>query len=99
LLLVKFTLGLPALAPSTSLLFHPVNNLMTLLISIIFSQALPLFLATLSHICPPTVFAPRFQSVFLTGCFPEFAFFFPLFAFGTAFLLHAVNGPMSLLIS
>jgi hypothetical protein len=72
---------------------------MTLLISIICFQALPLFLVTLSHICPHAVFAPRVHSVFLTGVFPEFAFFFPLFAFGTAFLLHAVNGPMALLIS
>ena len=61
---IKVTLGLPALAPSTSLLFHPVNNSMTLLISIILFQALPLFLVTLSHICPHAVFAIIPQSVF-----------------------------------
>jgi len=95
---VKVTLGLPPLAPSTSFLFHPVNNSMTLLISIIFFQALPLFLVTLSYICPPTVFAPIAQSVFVPTILAKLNFVFPLFAFGTAFLLHAINGPMALLI-
>jgi hypothetical protein len=95
---VKATLGLPALAPSTSLLFHPVNNSMTLLISIILCQALPLFLVTLSHICPHAVFAIIPQSVFFITILAKLNFVFPLFAFGTAFLLHAINGPMALLI-
>jgi hypothetical protein len=95
---VKVTLGLPALTPSTSLLFHPVNNSMALLISIICFQALPLFLATLSHICPHAVFAIIPQSVFAVTVLAKLALVFPLFAFGTALLLHAINGPMALLI-
>jgi len=95
---VKLTLGFPALAPSTSLLFHPVNNSMALLISIICFQALPLFLVTLSHICPYAVFAIIPQSVFVLTILAKLNFVFPLFAFDTAFLLHAINGPMALLI-
>ncbi len=95
---VELTLGLPALAPSTSLLFHPVNNSMTLLISIIFSQARSLFLVTLSIICPHAVFAIIPQSVFVVTVLAKLTLVFPLFAFGTAFLLHAINGPMALLI-
>jgi len=72
---------------------------MALLISIILFQALPLFLVTLSHICPHAVFAIIPQSVFVVTVLAKLTLFFPLFAFGTAFLLHAVNGPMSLLIS
>jgi len=96
---VKATLGLPALAPSTSLLFHSVNNSMTLLISIILFQALPLFLVTLSLICPQAIFAKITQSVFAGSVLAKLTFAFPPFAFGTAFLLHATNGPMALLIS
>jgi hypothetical protein len=95
---IKVTLGLPALAPSTSLLFHPVNNSMALLVSIICFQAPPLFLVTLSHICPHAVFAPISQSVFVLTILAKLNFVFPLFAFGTAFLLHAINGPMALFI-
>jgi hypothetical protein len=72
---------------------------MALLISIIFFQALPLFLATLSHICPHAVFAIITQSVFAVTVLAKLTLVFPLFAFGTAFLLHAINGPMGLLIS
>jgi hypothetical protein len=79
-------------------LFHPVNNSLTLLISIICFQALPLFLVTLSHICPPTVFAPISQSVFAVTVLAKLTLVFPLFAFGTAFLLHAINVLMALLI-
>jgi len=71
---------------------------MALLISIIFFQALPLFLATLSHICPHAVFAIIPQSVFAVTVLAKLTLVFPLFAFGTAFLLHAINGPMALLI-
>jgi len=71
---------------------------MALLISIILFQALPLFLVTLSYICPHAVFAPIPQSVFAVTVLAELTLVFPLFAFGTAFLLHAVNGPMALLI-
>ncbi len=81
------------------LLFHPVNNSMTLLISIIYFQTLPLFLVTLSHICPHAVFAIIPQSVFAAvTVLAKLTLVFPLFAFGTAFLLHAINGPMALLI-
>jgi len=96
--LVKVTLGLPPFASATSLLFHSVNNSMTLLISIILFQALLVFLATLSHICPHTVFAIIAQSVFAVTVLAKVTLVFPLFAFGTAFLLHAINGPMALLI-
>jgi len=71
---------------------------MTLLISIICFQSLPLFLATLSHICPHAVFAIIPQSVFAVTVLAKLTLVFPLFAFGTAFLLHAINGPMALLI-
>jgi len=71
---------------------------MTLLISIICFQALPLFLVTLSHICPHAVFAIIPQSVFAVTVLAKLTLVFPLFAFGTAFLLHAINGPMALLI-
>jgi hypothetical protein len=71
---------------------------MALLISIICFQALPLFLVTLSLICPHAVFAMRPQSVFALNIFAKLNFVLPLFAFGTAFLLHAINGPMALLI-
>ena len=71
---------------------------MTLLISIICFQALPLFLATLSHICPHAVFAIIPQSVFAVTVLAKLTLVFSLFAFGTAFLLHVINGPMALLI-
>jgi len=96
---MELTLGLPPFAPSTSLLFHPVNNSMALLISIVCFQALPPFLVTLSYICPHAVFAIIPQSVFAVTLLAELTLVFPLFAFGTAFLLHAINGPMALLIS
>jgi len=96
---VKVALGLPPLAPSTSLLFHPVNNSMTLLISIICFQALPLFLVNLSHMCPHAVFALIPQSIFVLNLLAKLNFVFPLSAFDTAFLLHAINSPMALLIS
>jgi len=67
---VKVTLGLPALAPATSLLFHPVNNSMALLISIILFQALSLFLVTLSYICPHAVLAPT-KAVQFAQLFPS----------------------------
>jgi len=92
---VKVALGLPPLTPSTSLLLHPVNNSMTLLISIILFQALPLFLVTLSHICPHAVLAIIPQSVFALTILAKLTLIFPLFAFGTAFLPHAINGPMA----
>ena len=60
-------------------------------------QALPLFFVTLSYICPLAVFAMGPQSVFALNIFVKLNFVFPLFAFGTAFLLHAINGPMALL--
>jgi hypothetical protein len=72
---------------------------MALLISIVCFQALPLFLVTLSYICPHAVFAIIPQSVFAVTLLAELTLVFPLFAFGTAFLLHAINGPMALLIS
>jgi hypothetical protein len=82
---VKVALGLPALAPSTSLLFHPVNNSMALLISIICFQALPLFLVTFSIICPHAVFAIIPQSVFVVTVLAKLTLIFPLLAFRTAF--------------
>ena len=94
---VILVLGLPPFASATSFLFHPVNNSMALLISIILFQALPLFLVTLSQICPHAVFAPISQSVFVLTILAKLNLIFPLFAFGTAFLLHAINGPMALL--
>ena len=96
--LVKVTLGLPPFAPTTSFLFYLVNNSMTLLISIILFQALPVFLVTLSSIRPLAVFAIIPQSVFAVTVLAKLTLVFPLFAFGTAFLLHAINGPMALLI-
>jgi len=96
--LVKVTLGLPPFASATSLLFHSVNNSMTLLISIILFQALPVFLVTLSSIRPLAVFAIIPQSVFAGSVLAKLTLVFPLFAFVTAFLLHAINGPMALLI-
>ena len=95
---VILVLGLPPFASATSFLFHPVNNSMALLISIILFQALPLFLVMLSLICPHAVFAMTPQSVFALNIFAKLNFVFPLFAFGTTFLLHAINGPMALLI-
>ena len=89
---VELTLGLPALAPSTSLLFHPVNNSMTLLISIIFFQTPPLFLVTLLHICPHAVFAPWTHSAFGAGVFAKLTLVFPLSAFCT--LLHLSHSPL-----
>jgi hypothetical protein len=71
---------------------------MTLLISIILFQALPLLLVTFSRICPHAVFAIIPQSVFVVTVLAKLTLVFPLFAFGTAFLLHAINGPMALLI-
>jgi hypothetical protein len=38
------------------------------------------------------------QSVFALTIYAKLNFVFPLFAFSTAFLLHAVNGPMALFI-
>jgi len=96
---VELTLGLPAFAPTTSFLFYLVNNSMTLLISIICFKTLPLFLVTLSIIRPLAVFAPIIQSVFAVTVLAKLTLVFPLFAFGTAFLLHAINSPMALLIS
>jgi hypothetical protein len=72
---------------------------MALLISIICFQALPLFLVTFSIICPHAVFATISQSVFAVTVLAKLTLVFPLFAFETAFLLHAINGPMALLIS
>jgi hypothetical protein len=97
--LVEVTLGLPPLTFATSLLFHPVNNSMTLLISIIFFQALPLFLVTLTLICPHAVFANIPQSVFAVTVFVKLTLVFPLFAFSTSFLFHSINNPMSFFIS
>ena len=71
---------------------------MALLISIICFQALPLFLVTLSHICPHAVFAIMPQSVFAVTVLAKLTLVFPLSTFGTAFLLHAINGPMALFI-
>jgi len=71
---------------------------MALLISIVCFQALPLFLVTLSYICPHAVFAPISQSVFVLTILAKLTLIFPLFASGTMFLLHAINGPMALLI-
>jgi len=71
---------------------------MTLLISIILFQALPLFLVMLSHICPHAVFAIIPQSIFVLSILAKLTLVFPLFAFDTAFLLHAIKGPMALLI-
>jgi hypothetical protein len=85
---VKVAFGLPSLAPSTSLLFHPVNNSMALLISIICFQALALFLVTLSYICPHAVFAPISKSVFVLTILAKLNLIFPLFAFGTSLHLH-----------
>jgi hypothetical protein len=39
----------------------------------------------------------RTQSVFALNIFAKLNFVFPLFAFGTAFLLHALNRAMALL--
>ena len=59
---------------------------MALLISIICFQPLPLFLVTLSHICPHAVFAMIPQSVFALTILAKLTLIFPLFAFGA--LLH-----------
>jgi len=61
---------------------------MALLISIICFQALPLFLVTLSYICPHAVFAIIPQSVFVLTILTKLNFVFPLFAFGTLLHLH-----------
>jgi len=49
--------------------------------------------------CPHAVFAIIPQSVFVLTILAKLNFVFPLFAFGTVFLLHAINGAISLLIS
>ena len=54
----------------------------------------------LSGIYPPAVFASTSQPVFAAvTAIAKLTLVFPFFAFGTAFLLHAINGPMALLIS
>ena len=96
---VKLTANLPPFALEATLLFHPVNNSVTLLISIILSQALADFLVTLSHIFPHAVFAPGIQPISISGTFSELNLVFPPFAFSTAFLLHAFNCAVTLLIT
>ena len=54
----KLALIFPFLTFGASLLFHPINNPMALLISIVFFQGLPGFLATLSVRFTVAVFAP-----------------------------------------
>ena len=61
---------------------------MTLLILIIYFQALPLFLATLSHIRPQAVFTPQTQPVLAAMILAELTLVFPLFAFAASLHLR-----------
>ena len=66
----------------------------------IFFEALYTFIIMLSGIYPHAVFASTSQSVFAAvTAIAKLTLVFPLFAFGTAFLLNTVNGSMALLIS
>ena len=96
---VKVALGLPALAPSTSLLFHSINNPMSFFISETFFHSLSVFLVISAFILTLAVFAPITKSVSRSGMFCELTFCFPPFAFGTVFLLDATNCAMTFFIT
>ena len=71
---------------------------MTVLISQILYDGLPVLAATLSVVHYNTALAVDRQSVLVGTIFIEFTFFFPAPAFCTAFLLHALNRAMTFLI-
>jgi len=71
---------------------------MSFFISEVFCRA-SVFHVISAFILTLAVFAPKPQTIFVLTILTKLTFVFPLFAFGTAFLLHAINGPMALLIS
>ena len=71
---------------------------MTILESQILSKSFAVLAATLSSICCNTALAVDRQSVLAGTIFVEFTFFFPVPAFRTAFLLHALDLAMAILI-
>lgn len=85
-LFVKLTLCLPLFAFAASLLFHTINNPMTLLISAVSSWFSSLSRAALSVILAVALPAPVSQSIFGFAVSAEFTLVFPLFAFRA--LLH-----------
>ncbi len=78
---VEFTLDLPLFASATLLLFHTINNPMTVLISIVFFHITPVFLVTFPGIFSFTLLAPNPQPVLVGETFTKLTFFFPIFAF------------------
>ncbi len=71
---------------------------MTVFISHILSDSFPVLAATLSVIRCNTALAVDRQSVLAGTILVEFTFFFPVPAFRTAFLLHAPDLAMAILI-
>lgn len=71
---------------------------MGLFVAVVSFHELTVFLVLLASMLTPAPGAPCTQPVSVVGFFSELAFTFPLFAFGAAFLFHAINGPMAILI-
>ncbi len=71
---------------------------MTVFTSHILSDGFPVLAVTLSVIRCNTALAVDRQSVLAGTIFVEFTFFFPVPAFRTAFLLHALDLAMAILI-
>jgi len=71
---------------------------MGLFVAVVSFHGLTVFLVLLPRMLTPALGAPGAYPVSVVGFFSELAFIFPLFAFGAAFLFHAINGPMAILI-
>ena len=96
---VILVLGLPLFTFATPLLLNTSGNTMKVFIFVVFFHRTSFLFVTLLHIYPHAFLAPTPHPIFVFTILTELALVFLLFAFGTAFLPNAVNGPMSLLIS
>jgi hypothetical protein len=86
LLFVELALGLPPFTHATALLFQPVNNSMSLLISEVFFHRPPISPVTSAAILTHALFAPKLQPIFVLTILIKLTLVFLLFAFCT--LLH-----------
>jgi hypothetical protein len=95
---VKITLVFPLFAAGAQLLFETADYPVTVLISQILSNGLPVFPANLSLVRLSAAFAVKPQSVSAGTVFVKLTFLFPLLALRTAFVLHAIKRLMRFFI-
>jgi len=83
-LFVKLAFRLPLSAFAAPLLFHAINDPMTLLIHIVFSHIPPVSPVTLVAILTLALFAPIAQSIFISAVFAKLTLSLPFFASGAS---------------